>query len=266
MPSKVDVLHRWTGPSGGGRRFAVDLDGPERERTIRELLGRKPALRRYYGEVYQRYADLLSRCPPGAALEIGSGGGFVKDVIPTMITSDVIPYPSLDRVIDATAMPFADAELAAICMHNVFHHIADVESFLAEAARVLKPGGRMLIVDQYPSWLSGPIFSHAHSEPFDPAAETWGFASSGPLSGANGALAWIVFVRDRARFNALFPELELTRLAPHSPLRYWLAGGLRSWSLLPGWAFRPATWLDHALSRLSRALASFADIEIRRRP
>ena len=73
----------------------------------------------------------------------------MKDVIPTMITSDVIPYPSLDRVIDATAMPFADAELAAICMHNVFHHIADVESFLAEAARVLKPGGRMLIVQPF---------------------------------------------------------------------------------------------------------------------
>jgi SAM-dependent methyltransferase len=244
----------------------VDLDAPERERTIRDLLARKPALRRYYNEVYERFADLLGRCPPGPALEIGSGGGFVKDVIPAMITSDVIPYPSLDRVIDATAMDFSDGEFAAICMHNVFHHIADVQSFLAEAGRVLKPGGRLLIVDQHPGWLSTPIFAHAHSEPFRPEAETWGFASSGPLSAANGALAWIVFVRDRLHFDALFPELEVVGLTPHSPLRYWLAGGLRSWSALPGWAFRPATWLDRALVAMSPQLASFVDIEIVRRP
>lgn len=243
-----------------------ELDRPEREAELRSLLSKKPALRRHYLEVYQRYRALLMRCPSGPALEIGSGGGFVQEVIGTMITSDVIPYPQIDLVLDATALPFADGELAAICMHNVFHHIYDVEGFLAESERVLTPGGRLLIVDQHLGWLSTPIFAHAHREPFHPEAETWSFASRGPVSDGNGALTWIVFVRDRRRFDALFPGLELVAMRPHSPLTYWLAGGLRQWSLLPDWAYPASRWLDRTLVRASPDLASFVDVEVRRRP
>lgn len=237
----------------------------EREQLLRELLAQKGALRRYYQEVYGRFAELVERAPPGPALELGSGGGFVKDRIPTMITSDVIPYPGVDRVIDATALPFANGELAAICMHNVFHHLPDVQTFLAEAERTLAAGGRLLIVDQYPGWLTAWIYTRFHNEPFDLRAETWAFASPGPLDGANGALPWLVFVRDRARFEALFPRLALVRFEPHSPLRYWLAGGLKPWSLLPERAFGAATWIDRGLVALSRRFGSFVDIEIARR-
>jgi SAM-dependent methyltransferase len=238
------------------------LDDPARITELRQIIARKPALRAFYRDVYRRYAELLERCPPGPALELGSGGGFVKDVVPDIVTSDVLPYDGVDRQVDAAAMPFPDASLRAICMLNVFHHIPDVAAFLREAERCLAPGGRVLIVDQYPGLIGGPIYRWLHHEPYDPRAADWHFPSSGPLSGANGALAWIVFARDRARFLREFPRLRLAAFRRHSPLGYWLAGGLERWSLVPGFLVPAARALDRALAAVAPGLSSFVDVEL----
>lgn len=242
------------------------LDEPGRVHEIRLTLGRKPALRAFYRDVYGRFAACLARCPDhGLVVELGSGAGFVRETLPGTLRTDVIPYDGLDLATDATRLPFRDGAVRLICMMNVFHHIPDPAAFLSEAERCLMPGGRVFIVDQHVGPISRPLLRYLHHEPFDPAAPEWDFVSTGPLSGANGALAWIVFRRDRDRFAHRFPGLELERYAPHSPFRYWLAGGLKRWSLLPGWALRPATALDRGLVRLWPALGSFVDVELVRR-
>jgi ArsR family transcriptional regulator len=48
------------------------------------------------------------------------------------------------------ALPIDDARLDAATMMMVLHHLAEPVKALAEAARVLKPGGRLLIVDMLP--------------------------------------------------------------------------------------------------------------------
>src|SRR5262249_53019128 len=121
---------------------------------------------------------------------------------------------------------------------------------------------RVFIVDQHPGWISTPIYKRMHHEPFRMNAAEWRFDSTGPLSGANGALTWIVFRRDRARFEKCFPEFEIAGYEPHSPLRYWLSGGLKSWSLLPDWAFGMATVLDCALVAVAPETGSFVDVEL----
>ena len=225
----------------------------------------KPALRAFYEEVYGKFVDCVARCPPtGTIVELGSGGGFLRDVLPEVVTSDLLPYPGIENVVDGTNMPFADGSLRAILMLNVFHHIPDCAAFLREASRCLAPGGRVFMVDQYPSWLSTPIYRWVHHEGFAPEAPEWQFESSGPLADANGALAWIVFERDRERFVREFPALELVRFEPHTPLRYWLSGGLKWWSLIPSFAVHAATRLDRALERVSPRLCSFVDVELRR--
>ena len=244
----------------------MTLDSPCRESEILETLRRKPALRAWYGEMYDRYAEVMARCPAqGLTLEIGSGAGFARERLSDLITSDLIAYPGVDRVVDARALPFSDGELRFVGLLNVFHHIADAERFLSEVERCLRPGGRLLVIDQHPGLFAKPILRRLHHEHFDAEAAEWRFDSSGPLSGANGALAWIVFCRDRARFETRCAGLELVRYETHSPLRYWLAGGLKSWSLLPGWAFGAATQLDRALTWLTPELGSFCAIEVLRR-
>jgi SAM-dependent methyltransferase len=238
------------------------LDDPGRLPRLRQTIRRKAALRRLYEEFYDKYAACLARCPPeGAILELGSGAGFAADRVPGLITSDVIPYAGLDLVADGTALPFADRSLRMVCMTNVFHHVPDAAAFLAEVQRCLVPGGRLFLVDQHPGWISTPVLRHLHHEPFRPDAD-WAFPGAGPLSDANGALAWIVFVRDRDRLRERVPGLDLVRYAPHTPLRYWLAGGLKGWSLLPGWGFAAATRLDALLAGMSPRFGSFVDVEL----
>ena len=177
------------------------LDSPQRIAEIRAVIEAKPALRRFYADVYARYAASLAQCPnQGLALELGSGGGFAQQVVPQLVTTDVLPYVGVDRVVDATRMPFEDASVRFIGLLNVFHHIPDVVAFLCETVRCLAPGGRLLLIDQPPGWIGKPVLRYLHHEPFCPSAKDWRFESTGPLSGANGALAWIVFMRDRGKF------------------------------------------------------------------
>lgn len=196
----------------------MNLDDPARHAELRPLIQKKASLNRYYLEVYRKYRECLTRCPKeGLILELGSGCGFVKSVIPEAVTSDVIPYPGIDQVIDATKMDLPDASVRLICMWNVLHHIPDPEAFFREANRCLVPGGRVFIVDQYAGWLSSPIYKHFHHEPFDDTTKEWRFASSGPLSGANGALAGIFFAAIEKRLKNFFPDLWWRPTAPTRP-------------------------------------------------
>ena len=52
------------------------------------------------------------------------------------------------------SLPIADQELDAATLLLVLHHVADPAAALAEAARVLKPGGRLIIADMLPHDLS----------------------------------------------------------------------------------------------------------------
>ena len=48
---------------------------------------------------------------------------------------------------DATATPFDTASADIVIVHQVLHYLEDPERLLAEASRILMPGGRLIIVD-----------------------------------------------------------------------------------------------------------------------
>lgn len=48
---------------------------------------------------------------------------------------------------DATRLPFVDGAFDAVLIRDVLHHIGDVDGVLAEARRVLKPGGRLTLLE-----------------------------------------------------------------------------------------------------------------------
>jgi len=241
------------------------LDSPERIPEIRAVIDRKPALKRFYTDIYARYSTCLRNCQAdGLAVELGSGGGFAQKIIPELVTTDVLPYEGVNRVVDATRMPFKDSSVRFFGMTNVFHHIPDVAAFLGEASRCLVSGGRLLIIDQHVGWISKPVLRYLHHEPFRPRATDWHFETSGPLSGANGALAWMVFVRDYHKVTKQFPNLRLCRYQPFAPLTYWLTGGLKPWCLLSARGYCAAKAIDRTLLCISANFGSFVEIELLR--
>src|SRR5262249_53257293 len=93
----------------------------------------------------------------------------------------------------------------------------------------------------------------------------WEFAARGPLSASNGALPWILFVRDRARFERECPLWDVELLRPAWPVRYLLSGGVSLRSLAPGSTRGLLRWLDRRLERRPDRWAMFALILLRRR-
>jgi ArsR family transcriptional regulator len=51
---------------------------------------------------------------------------------------------------DLETLPIADQSLDAATLMLVLHHVAEPEAALVEAARVVKPGGRVVVVDMLP--------------------------------------------------------------------------------------------------------------------
>ena len=242
------------------------LDDPARVSELRALIARKAALRDWYAQAYACFARAVAASSArGAVLELGSGAGFLKELLPEAVTSDALAYEGMDKVVDALALPYGASQLKALLLLNVLHHLPDPEGLFSEAVRCLAPGGVLVIVDQHPGWLGRWLFKLAHHEPFDDQAQSWASPAQGRLGGANGALAWMVFVRDRSRFERLYPELELESYRPCSPLQYWLSGGLKAWTLAPAWSLPLLHLLERSLLSLSPQWGCFVQITLRRR-
>lgn len=243
---------------------SLDLDDPTTTALRKQIIASKPFLRAIYDEWY---TTLASEIPigEGRLLEIGSGAGYCSRFIPGLITSEIFVCHDVRVVLDAQQMPFANGSLRAIVMTNVLHHMPQVERFLDEACRCLRSGGKILMIEPWMTPWSKFVYTRFHHEPFNPEAQNWSFAPIGPLSGANGAIPWILFVRDREKFESRFPELSIQQICPSLPFRYLVSGGVGMRSLMPG--FTHGIWadLERLLQSQVSSLGMFAFIALRRR-
>jgi SAM-dependent methyltransferase len=233
----------------------LDHDSPELMRIHYELIQRKPFLRSLYLEHYLEFARALEDAPAGPIIEIGSGGGFVKEVIPQTITTDLHSGPNIDRIMPAEQIDFADGSVAAILMLNVFHHLPNPRAFLREVMRVLKPGGRAVLIEPAHTPLWKRLYRLFSAEPYDEATREWEFPPAGRFSGANVPLAWIVFSRDRHIFEREFPALHLRSARNHTAFLYLLSGGIWFHGIVPSWSFRFFRRLERLLEPTMPLLA-----------
>jgi SAM-dependent methyltransferase len=243
----------------------LELDAPRTTLLRRDILRQKLFLRRIYGEWY---AALAAEIPArrGAVLEIGSGAGFLAELLPGVITSEVFPLSGVRCALDAGALPIADAALRAIVGTNVLHHLQRPRQFLAEAARCLAAGGVVALVEPWVTRWSRFVFTRVDHEPFAPEAAEWELPAGGPLSGANGALPWIVFSRDRDRFQRELPAWRIRSVQPIMPFRYLLSGGISLRMSMPAWSFPAWALAESWLGPWNEHAAMFAKIVLERRP
>ncbi len=258
----ASLLGRLRGALAHPATRGLALDDPATTARRRAILREKPLLEAIHLEWYRW---LAARVPGGAgvAVELGAGGGFLRELIAGLVTSDVSRGAGAALLADACALPFEGGSLRALAMVNVLHHLPEPERFLAEAVRCLRRGGALLMVEPWLSPWSRFVYRHLQDEPCAPEGE-WRFASSGALSGANLALPWILLARDRERFSRRFPELVVDELSPTMPFAYLLSGGVATRWGAPGWSYRALRALEQ-LGPLEQALGIFARIRVTRR-
>jgi len=242
----------------------VEIDDPSSVEVHRRMILSKPFLRRIYEEWYDQ---IMSALPPGkgAILELGSGTGFLREYIRGVVTSDVRRHAGVDVVLDALALPVAAGSLRAIVMVDVLHHLAEPRRFFSEARRCVRSGGAIVMIEPWVTKWSKLIYTNLHHEPFRPQSAQWEFSTTGPMSGANGALPWILFERDRDQFDREFPEWGVQRIEIQMPFRYLVSGGVSMRSLAPGWSFGLCRGFEQALKPWMRSLGMFAMIVLSRR-
>ena len=233
------------------------LDDPGTTQLRKQLIREKKFLKKIYQEWYEFIAGEVVNIS-GFKLELGSGAGFMQEVLPDLIKSEIFYEWDIDLVLDGVRLPFPAHQLSAIVMTDVFHHISKPHEFIREAVRVLQPGGKIVMIEPWVTRWSRWIYPRFHHEPLQLDVEEWEFPSSGPLSGANQALPWIIFKRDRERFEREFKDLKIIKIKTMMPFRYLLSGGVSLRSLMPGFTFSFWRWLEETFFNHSGKWGMFA--------
>jgi len=172
-----DLFDGWAGPEAG------DLFASDAARIDAIRADRAEAARRYFEahaatwdsirsmhvedcEIERAIAGLLSDRPLGTLLDIGTGTGRMLELFAPRAKSAIgidrssemlrlarvkleqagISGASL-RQGDMYALPLGDRSVDSIILHQVLHYAQQPGAAIAEAARVLAPGGRLLVID-----------------------------------------------------------------------------------------------------------------------
>jgi len=222
----------------------------------------KPVLRQVYAEWFE---SLLSEVPEGArVVEVGAGpalfAGYARRRRPDLrwTATDLAPAPGNDVVADAHALPVRTGAADAVLGLDVLHHLAQPRAFFAEAARVLRPGGRLALVEPWVTPLSFVVYRFFHQEDCARPADPWHpFAQAGEGKDLFDGNAEIPRALVRAagadEWRAL--GLQPPRLDLFNGFAYLLTLGFRERSLLPLPALPAALWVDRALAPIASLAA-----------
>jgi len=126
---------------------------------------RKPLLRILYGDFYRLISKKLSNVPGHKIVELGSGLGNIKEVIPDCLRTDLFPNPWIDQVENAYKLSFGDGTVSDLIMTDVFHHLKYPGTALQEFHRVLCKGGRVIMLEPHISTLGLLVYGVFHREP-----------------------------------------------------------------------------------------------------
>jgi SAM-dependent methyltransferase len=149
----------------------------------------------------------------GTILDVGCGNAPYGDLLPgwrrigiNIDASDASP----EVVGDGTCLPFRDACADAVLCTQVMEHVRDPFGLVRELARVLKPGGVLV--------LSGPMYWRLHEEPHD----YWRFTRHGflelarreglevlDLKDQGGALALVAVALNQLLLGGLLAPIRL---------------------------------------------------------
>jgi SAM-dependent methyltransferase len=151
-------------------------------------------------------------------------------------------------------------------MLGVLHHLADPEQFIREADRVLVPGGRMVLVEpnnSFPQKILCKLLDHY--EYFDLNVPDWKNHQSNVMTSANLAVPWLMFHRDRALFEARFPNLEIVKIGYHSLFLRLLSGGMTYKSFVPEFTMPVFQGVERVLRPLMKYLGIAMTVDVRKR-
>jgi len=194
--------------------------------------------KRVFGEIYTPwYQEVrMDLNASGKTLELGSGSGNFKEFKPDVISSDREECDWLDMCFDAYEMPFGDGKISNIVMIDVLHHLSNPVKFFDEVDRVLRGGGRVILIEPFPTFGSLLAYRLFHPEPFDFNIDYFSLAEvkkKEPWE-SNQAISYLLFLKHRRNIdNRLKNRLWIKKRQRMSCVLYPLSGGFEHKALIP---------------------------------
>jgi SAM-dependent methyltransferase len=219
----------------------------------REGWDRKPGLRAAYERFYREISARLRRDVGGRIVELGSGLGNIKTILPECVTTDIFPNPWIDQVEDAYQLSFENGSVSNLILFDVWHHLEFPGSALKEFRRVLAPGGRVIVFDPAMGLIGRVVLRYFHHEPLGlKQPVTWEIpkGSSHKDLGYFAAQGSASRIFTKPEFKARLADWRIAELTYFSGLAYVATGGFRGPSLAPGVVLEWLSSVDAVLSKL----------------
>jgi len=243
----------------------MDIDSAGALTVHRNIILAKPFLRFIYRGWYSQFIPAARETAAMGLpqIEIGSGASHIDNYIKGVLKTDVVVAAHIDQIVDAMKLPYADNSLGAIFVLNALHHFSEPAAFLAEAQRCLATGGRLVLVEPTNSPLQVTMIKRFHpTEYYDDSVQAWENKCDGRLSQANNALPWIIFERDRQRFDQMFPRLKIRKISRHTFFLYFASGGLSYRAFLPSFALPLMGLVEKIMGFFAEPLGTEMTIDI----
>src|SRR5271168_1851144 len=132
-------------------------------------------------EVEAALAEIVTAAAPRDLLDVGTGTGRMIEVLAPQVgqalgidqSREMLSVARVNleragtsngmvRLGDMYQLPLPDASFDAVVIHQVLHYADRPAAVIAEAARVLRPGGSLIVVDFAPHSLEFLRNEHAH--------------------------------------------------------------------------------------------------------
>lgn len=196
-PARVDPLlaaiDRWSADEAGDHWAVADIARLAAVRADRAAAAEQyfearaaqwDAIRSLHvaeSEVEATIASVLGRAPIGRLIDIGTGTGRMLELFGRVADSalGIDRSPEMLRLArsklagaglphdlrqgDMYALPLPSGSADTVIIHQVLHYAQQPAAAISEAARVLAPGGRLLIVDFAPHDREDLRANHAHA-------------------------------------------------------------------------------------------------------
>lgn len=184
------------------------------------------------------FAEAMGFSTSSPILEIGSGAGFLKEVHPEVVTSDIALTPFVEREVSAYEIEKSGERWGTIIAMDVLHHLREPLRFFESASASLTRGGRLILIEPAGTAMGRAFYRLFHQEPCLPSRidEPYVFEADDEAGNfANMGMGWALFVRDRERLTMSLTEMGLRSIVVRfrDVLAYPATGGLSRNQLLP---------------------------------
>ena len=189
-------------------------------------------------------------------LELGSGGGNIKKIIPNCITSDQFKSEEIDKKINIYNINLRKNSTKNVIMIDVFHHLEFPSLALKEIKKILIKNGRLIMIEPAMGLIPRVIYKFFHYEPngFNYRIN-WKKTSKKSLNKkkyfAAQSLPWRAFVLNELNLKNSF---KVNKIEIFSDFSFLFSGGYSYPSFYPLTFYPIIKYIDFLLTFLSKRL------------